>query len=186
MGHGNLALSYSSCNHPRGLRRQDEMDSLSIQSWGVSGLVFPCVRDRHSGFAVDWRARFAVGAISFAAHFRFCDCDVHLGTALTLILGGTVFNKHGDEVRLFTGIKSVGYTRRFRWSDVESIDETSRLSRGGREFFIRLNFKPGTRRRLLFGSQLTAPQRAFMLRVLRVELCYFAMITLVATLSFSS
>lgn len=91
-------------------------------------------------------------------------------SVLTFILSGMALTKQGDEVRVFRGFKSFGYTRRFRWADVEAIDEITRRTKQGKELLIRVVFKPGTRRRFLFGSMLTAPQRAFILATLQQHL----------------
>jgi hypothetical protein len=84
--------------------------------------------------------------------------------ALT-VFGKLVIRGFGNEATLFVGVGFVGWTRRFRWNEIQSVRESmSRWQQNGRNLpLIELNGA----RPIRFGSQLTDERRAFMIAALR-------------------
>jgi hypothetical protein len=92
------------------------------------------------------------------------------GMAIMRCCGRIVVTKENDEGAVFEGVGPIGWTRRFRWSDVESIRESeTRGGRGGVQKLIALDFRPVGRDCLKFGTLLTAERRWYIIAVLRSQ-----------------
>lgn len=82
--------------------------------------------------------------------------------------------RNGDEGSIFEGVGPLGWVRRFRWSELESVRE-GRASygsgRGGQNYLlIVLNFKSNVRPTLRFGAMLSEERRWFLMWVVRSQL----------------
>jgi hypothetical protein len=122
-----------------------------------------CTRQFHDGtFTVEdclFGIAFLVGTVLLVTR------------AVMTTFGKTVLVKNGTEGAVYVGVGSLGYSRRFRWCDIESIEEGRRLAgRGGIVRFIKILFKPGTRKPIKFGTMVTNEGRAFLLNALRWQI----------------
>jgi hypothetical protein len=130
--------------------------------------------------AIGWRlvsvAQFVKG-FSNGPMFMFAIPFV-LGFLLTcmqillLAWGRIEVTRDGDEGSIFRGIGQTGWTRRFRWSELRSVHETTGLlrPRGGPPFkLIELEFARG-RRPLKFGTLLSQERRWFLMSRLRSQI----------------
>jgi hypothetical protein len=92
------------------------------------------------------------------------------GLAIMKSCGRVVVVKDNDEGAVFQGVGSIGWTRRFRWSDVESIRESETGDgRSGPRKLISLNFRSVDRDCLKFGTLLSAERRWYIISVLRSQ-----------------
>jgi hypothetical protein len=85
--------------------------------------------------------------------------------ALMAVLGKVVVRGSGDEGSVFIGIGPVGWTRRFRWSEINKahLSETKWQQNGRSLPLLELTGPKPIR----FGSQLSEKRRNFLLAVLR-------------------
>ncbi|GDY19649.1 hypothetical protein LBMAG56_09940 [Verrucomicrobiota bacterium] len=86
--------------------------------------------------------------------------------ALMCVCGKITVRREGDRGAVFTGIGPIGWTRRFRWSEVKavrrSLTKWQQNNRSVPQIEIELEAKS-----LRFGSQLSGPRREFLLRALK-------------------
>ena len=105
---------------------------------------------------------FVLGTLLFGTQAVMSACG-HVSIALI-----------GDEGSIFEGVGPLGWTRRFRWSDLESVREgrASYLSGRGRQndLLIALHFKSGSQPPLRFGTMLSEERRWFLMWALRSQL----------------
>lgn len=91
------------------------------------------------------------------------------GYTLLRICGRFVIRKSHDEGSVFQGIGDTGWTRRFPWLDVESVELIEKeMSERPNTFYIEFRFRSG-RRRLRCASLLKRQRRAFLLHAIRVH-----------------
>jgi hypothetical protein len=141
-------------------------------------------------FAVVWLGlilRLAYGAALRPAPINWHDTLIGLPfvlVALVVLLqfgvlglmrsfGRVSLVRSGGDGVVFEGFGRFGWTRRFRWSQVNSVREAEASSgrrRGKRDRLIELNFKPATRSSLRFGTLLSDERRWFLISVLRAQL----------------
>lgn len=105
---------------------------------------------------------FVLGTLLFGTHAAMSAC------------GHVSITRNGDSGRIFEGIGPLGWVRRFRWSDLESVSQ-GRASYGpgrGRQNYllIVLNLKSYGRPTLRFGTLLSEDRRGFLIWVLRSQL----------------
>lgn len=128
-------------------------------------------------FAVMFGPVFAVGMIEqeinkgnftpltalFATPFLLVACFAFLMAAMHSF-GQVVVSREGDQGVVFTGVGSIGWRRRFLWTDVKSIreDYLSYQQSGSSNLGIRLAGPD-----ILFGSLLRDHRRCFLLHLLR-------------------
>ena len=87
---------------------------------------------------------------------------------LMAVCGKVMVRRSGDQGSVFVGVGPCGWTRRFRWSEIRTARPSlTRWQRNDSHLPIIELVGPKTIR---FGSQLSAPRRAFMLAVLRRRL----------------
>lgn len=88
-------------------------------------------------------------------------------TSLCLMttLGKVVVRGLNDQGSIFVGVGAIGWTRRFRWSEIQSIRESmSKWQQNGRNMpLIELNGPQPIR----FGTQLTDARREFIIAALK-------------------
>jgi len=94
--------------------------------------------------------------------------SILLGTAaLMAIFGKVTLTIEYDEAMLFTGIGPIGWRRRFLFSDISRVEETTRWRGGqntnGTTRVISLEGK----RRVVFGNQLNEARRYFVVQCIR-------------------
>ncbi len=112
-------------------------------------------------------ARVSVFAIPFVL-----GCLVTCMQILLLAWGRIEVTRNGDEGSIFQGIGQTGWTRRFRWSELRSVQEATGLlrPRGGPPFkLIELEFGRG-RRPFKFGTLLNQERRWFLMSRLRSQI----------------
>src|SRR3954447_21855080 len=90
-------------------------------------------------------------------------------------VGRVTVTREGDDGVVFTGVGPFGSDRRFRWSEMESVKEGigigyMKARNGVPSRSIVLNFRPGTRPALKFGSMLTDERRWFLMGAINSEL----------------
>jgi len=92
---------------------------------------------------------------------------VYMGLiVLMMVCGKVTVTVINDEGLIFTGVGSIGWKRRFRWSDVQRIVENYCKVRHARSKGLKkLQFEGQTR--LSFASMVSEPRRHFMLHVLK-------------------
>jgi hypothetical protein len=88
--------------------------------------------------------------------------------ALMAIAGKCELTVRGDEAALFIGLGSLGWTRRFHWSEISTVSEAPMTKRypGNRGAALSLE----GRSRLIFGSNLSDARRYYLLNALRRRL----------------
>jgi hypothetical protein len=91
---------------------------------------------------------------------------------LMSVFGRVTVIRNGDDGSVFTGVGILGWRRQFRWSELESVREViGRETRKGRPpKLIILNFRPGTRSPLRFGTMLSEERRWFIMAAIQAEL----------------
>jgi hypothetical protein len=132
-----------------------------------------------SGFSLDGiyvsqfqKGRFDLGQSLLGIPFILG--TILLGTqAIMYACGRVSVARNADEGSVFQGVGPCGWTRRFRWLDVESVVEgdASYGPRGGPAYrLIMLNFRSGRRLSLNFGTLLSDERRWFLISVLRSQI----------------
>ena len=87
------------------------------------------------------------------------------GIALMTVCGKVELAAEDEAARIFTGIGSIGWTRRFDWSWVSRIDETRSSLRYSADSGMAIALDGKTR--LTFGSLLNDTRRYYLLQSLR-------------------
>ena len=88
------------------------------------------------------------------------------------VAGRVVVQRNGDDGSVFEGVGTLGWTRRFQWSALQSVVETvdsSWLYARRPPRVIALNFSTGPRKHLRFGTLLSNERRWFLLALLRAQ-----------------
>ena len=84
-----------------------------------------------------------------------------------LSVGGKIaVRREGDRGEVFTGIGRIGWTRRFRWSEVKAVRRSLTKWQQNNRRVPLIEIELGTKS-LRFGSQLTSQRREFLLRALK-------------------
>ena len=86
--------------------------------------------------------------------------------ALLCVCGKIVVRREGDRGEVFTGIGRIGWTRRFRWSEVKAVRRSLTKWQQNNRRVPLIEIELGTKS-LRFGSQLTSQRREFLLRALK-------------------
>ena len=87
--------------------------------------------------------------------------------ALMAVCGKMVVSVNGDQGKIFTGVGSVGWTRKFKWSGIREVQENTRYgSKGGIYHVIVLEGDT----RISFGSGIKESRLYFMENALRAML----------------
>ena len=97
----------------------------------------------------------------FALPFLLIAAMVIAQAAMT-VLGKVEVRRDGDDCVVFTGIGWLGWTRRFRWSELQTIREDT--VRRGRSTARAILLEGHSR--IAFGSMLSADRRYFLMRAL--------------------
>ena len=109
---------------------------------------------------------------SFDLHDSLFGIPFLLGTlvlawkATMTTFGRVTITRRGDEGSVFVGAGPIGWTRRFRWTDLESVVETAGASRGRGQpptRLIQLNLRTAGRPGLKFGGLLKEQRRCFLI-----------------------
>jgi hypothetical protein len=93
--------------------------------------------------------------------------------AIMTACGRIAVARSGDEGTVFEGVGPFGWTRRFRWSDLESVTEgeASYGPRGGPNYrVITLSFRSRERPSLQFGTLLSEERRWFLISALSSQI----------------
>jgi hypothetical protein len=84
---------------------------------------------------------------------------------LMTVFGKTVVRGSGDQGSLFIGFGSFGWTRKFHWNEITSVQlKLTKWQQNGRNLPL---IELGGTKPIRFGSQLAEKRRDFMLAVLR-------------------
>jgi len=176
-------LEFDLCNPPAGARflvRQGGFaataSTRSAQAWFL--VPFLCV---WSGFSLGgiYGSQLLSGEFNlFQTLFGipFILGTLLLGSKAVMSAGGRVLvERDAENGCVFEGVWRIGWTRRFRWSDVASVTEAySDAACGNRsgppDRLISINFKLGMRPSIKFGVMLPAELRGFLIAAVRSQL----------------
>jgi hypothetical protein len=86
--------------------------------------------------------------------------------ALMSVCGKIAVRREGDRGEVFTGIGRIGWTRRFRWSEVKAVRRSLTKWQQNKRNVPLIEIELGTKS-LRFGSQLSSQRREFLLRALK-------------------
>lgn len=86
--------------------------------------------------------------------------------ALMCVCGKIAVRREGDRGEVFTGIGRIGWTRRFRWSDVKAVRRSVTKWKQNHRNVPLIEIELETKS-LRFGSQLSSQRREFLLRALK-------------------
>ena len=113
------------------------------------------------------KGQFELGQSLFGIPFLIGSL-VLVPIALMTIFGKVVVRRSGDQGSVFIGFGLIGWTRRFRWSEIRAVRSTlSTWQQNGRNMpLIELQGSKPIR----FGSQLSENRRNFMIAVLKRQM----------------
>jgi len=174
-------LTFDPANSPHGVSYQEfpggfEARATTRSAEALFLIPFMCIWSGFSLFGIygsQWQ-KGHFDLFQFLFGIPFVMGSIFLGSRAIMAAGGRVIvRRSGDEGTILQGIGPFVRSRRFRWSDVESIaeDDASHGPYRGRTYrLISLALRSDPRLTLKFGTLLSDERRWFLISVLRSQI----------------